>query len=602
MLTPEELLHISEGAEEIAEELHQDILNRIIERIMIRLDRGENYILTAYDKWQLQVLQDAGVLSEDIIKEITEKTKLMEQEIAEAFEDAGVKSYAYDSEVYEAANIFSEPLEQSSHYIRMMQRNYEKTLGEMVNFTGTLANAAQQSFILGCDKAYNLVLSGAVGYSQAVKEVVNDIVKDGVVVHYPSGHTDTIETATLRAVRTGVSQACADVTTARMDEMDWDIILVSAHLGARVTDKEDFTNHYWWQGQFYSKSGKDKRFKPFSVCGYGHVQGIHGANCRHSIGPGDGEFNPYDKFDSEENEKAYEQQQRQRLLERRIRKTKREVMGLQTARDNATDDLTRAELDLEYQRKAALLQKQNKAYNDYCEQNGLKKLRDRIDVARWDRKQAAVARGAAKKRIAAVGEGAATQNWNTIPVTGGQTETKYRMLKEPMDIDENVAATNPGYKKGGAEYRQNCQRCVPTYVMRKRGYDVVAKPAVVDENGILSANDPLYTKWNKVFKDAKFLTCIGNDGGLSDAERLLEEWGDGAVAEVRVAWKSGGSHVFIAERQDGITRFLDPQNGKVDCEIYFTDAVNGVTMIARLDNLKATDLIKECIKNRGGKG
>ena len=64
---------------------------------------------------------------------------------------------------------------------------------------------------------------------------------------------------------------------------------------------------------------------------------------------------------------------------------------------NATSDSAKAEFDLEYQRKAALLQKQNKAYNDYCEQNGLKKLRDRIDVARWDRKQAAAARGAVKK-------------------------------------------------------------------------------------------------------------------------------------------------------------------------------------------------------------
>lgn len=397
MLTPEELLHISEGAEEIAEQLHQDILDRIIERIMVRLDRGDNYILTAYDKWQIQVLQDARFLLEDIQNEIAKRTPYMQSEIAEAMEDAGVKSMTYDNKIYEAAGLFPLPLEQSPHLIRLMQRNYEKTLGEMVNFTGTLANAAQQSFIKGCDRAYNLVTSGALGYTQAVKEVVNNIVKDGVIVEYPSGHTDTIETATLRAVRTGVSQATAEITNARMNEMDWDIILVSSHLGARVTDKEDFTNHYWWQGKFYSKSGKDKRFKPFSVCNKDHVQGICGANCRHSYGPGDGEFNPYDQFDSEENQKAYEQQQRQRTLERRIRKTKREVMGLQTARDSALDDTTRAELDLEYQRKSAVLQKQNKAYNDYCEQNGLKKLRDRIDVARWDRKQAAAARGAAKK-------------------------------------------------------------------------------------------------------------------------------------------------------------------------------------------------------------
>ena len=72
-------------------------------------------------------------------------------------------------------------------------------------------------------------------------------------------------------------------------------------------------------------------------------------------------------------------------------------MGLQTARDNANTDETRTELDLEYQRKAALLQKQNQAYNEYCKENNLKKRAERIEIARWDRKQAAAARGAAKR-------------------------------------------------------------------------------------------------------------------------------------------------------------------------------------------------------------
>ena len=244
MLTPEYLLKVAESSEDIAEELHQDILNRVIERIMLRLDRGDNYILTAYDKWQLQVLQDAGYLLEDIQKEIAKKTPLLQQDIAEAMEEAGVKSMEYDNAIYEAANIATESLEQSPYLIRLMQRNYEKALGEMTNFTRTLANAAHDTFIQACDKAYNLVLSGAVGYSQAVKEVINDIVKDGIYVKYPSGHTDTIETATLRAVRTGVSQACADITEARMEEYDVDLVLVSAHLSARP-------DHAEWQGKVY---------------------------------------------------------------------------------------------------------------------------------------------------------------------------------------------------------------------------------------------------------------------------------------------------------------------------------------------------------------
>ena len=402
MLDPDYLLHITEGAEDIAETLHRDILDRIIKRIMHRLDRGDNYILTAQDKWQIQTLTDAGYLLEDIQEAIAAATELMQAEVAEAMEDAGVRAVEYDSKIYEAAGLSPAPLEQSPVLIRIAQRNYEATMGEFVNLTHTYAQAASASYVAACDKAYNLVLSGSASYSQAVKEALADIVNDGVTVEYKNAEgkvirTDTIETATMRAVRTGVSQAAAEITDARMEEMGWDTVLVSSHLGARVTGKGDFTDHASWQGKFYSKSGKDKRFPPYSVCGQGNVQGIHGANCRHTHGPGDGEHNPFDQYDSEENRKAYEQQQRQRTLENRIRKSKRSVLTAQTARDSATDDATRAAFDREFQRKSAVLQRQNAEYNKLCADNNLRKRDERVAIAQWDRKKAAKARAAAKK-------------------------------------------------------------------------------------------------------------------------------------------------------------------------------------------------------------
>ena len=397
MLSPDYLLRVSEGGEAIAETLHNEIIKKIVDRISARLDRGDDYILTAYDKWQIEVLHDAGYLREDIVKELARYTGLMQNEIAAAMVDAGVKSLESDADVYRAAGLSPAPLEQSPYLTRLMQRNYEATMGEWINFTGTTADACQQSFIKACDTAYTMVSSGAMGYSEAFRDAINTIIESGATVTYPSGHTDTIETATLRCIRTGVSQATAQITDARMDEMDWDIILVSSHLGARVTDKEDFTNHYWWQGKFYSKSGKDKRFPPFSACGEGTVQGIHGANCRHSHGPGDGEFNPYEHYDSEENRKEYELQQRQRLMERRIRESKRECIGLKQGVDSAKTDASKALLQKDYEKAAAKLQKRNEAYNQFCEDNNLKKLNERITIAKWDRSQAAKARAAAKK-------------------------------------------------------------------------------------------------------------------------------------------------------------------------------------------------------------
>lgn len=119
---------------------------------------------------------------------------------------------------------------------------------------------------------------------------------------------------------------------------------------------------------------------------------------RHSFSPFfEGMDNPFEQYDSEENLKQYEKESRQRTLERRIRNTKREVMGLKESVDNCKDDKLKFELDMEYQRRSALLAKQNKAYKDYCDKNGLKPLSERIQIAKWGRKEAAAARGAAKR-------------------------------------------------------------------------------------------------------------------------------------------------------------------------------------------------------------
>ena len=245
MLDPNYLLHVSEGAEEIAEKLHGDIVNRIINRIMLRIGRGEDYLLTAQDKWQLENLQQAGYLLEDIQNEIAKTTKLQQSEIAEAMEEAGVKALDYDDKIYQSVGLSPTPLTQSPELIRLMQRNYEATMGEWTNFTRTMADEAQRLFINQLDMAYTLVSTGALSYTQAVREVLNNVVSDGIVVTYPSGHTDTIETATLRAVRTGVSQMTAQIQLARAKEVGVNLCIVSSHLGARPS-------HADWQGKVYS--------------------------------------------------------------------------------------------------------------------------------------------------------------------------------------------------------------------------------------------------------------------------------------------------------------------------------------------------------------
>lgn len=245
MLTPDYLYRITEGAEDIASQLHANIMKKIIERMMIRIGRGEDYLLTATDKWQIEILQEAGYLLEDIQKEIADKTKKQQKEIKEAMEDAGVTALQWDDKIYQAAGLSPVPLLESPALMRLMQRNYEATTGEWRNFTRTTASEAQRLFINQMDNAYNMVTSGAVSYTEAIRDVINSVSDTGVKVSYPSGHKLSIEAATMMIVRTGISQCAAEVSLARAKEMGVKYVITSSHLGARPT-------HEPWQGKVFS--------------------------------------------------------------------------------------------------------------------------------------------------------------------------------------------------------------------------------------------------------------------------------------------------------------------------------------------------------------
>ena len=77
---------------------------------------------------------------------------------------------------------------------------------------------------------------------------------------------------------------------------------------------------------------------------------------------------------------------------------------MQKAVEKCQDEAAKFELQQALDRKSYLLQKQNKAYNDYCKANDLRTQAERLAVAKWSREQAAKARGAARRYQNAKGE------------------------------------------------------------------------------------------------------------------------------------------------------------------------------------------------------
>lgn len=79
----------------------------------------------------------------------------------------------------------------------------------------------------------------------------------------------------------------------------------------------------------------------------------------------------------------------------------------------------------------------------------------------------------------------------------------------------------------------------------------------------------------------------------------MASYGEGARAVVQVQWKKGGGHVFIAERKNGKTVYIDPQVNKRYTAIYIASSVRpGSVNLVRTDNLRVSERAKNSVTHR----
>lgn len=396
MITPEQFQEIGETLLPLLDDLTEWIMQDMIERFMIRFGRGEKKLLTGTDEWQAWVLEQAGGNLDEIQKALAKSTGKSQQEIAKIFKDSGIQAAKADAE---AATVTFSGL--SPGMMAVITDAYERTVGEISNITRTTAGTTNQAFIDICDAAYWKVRSGAQSYTAAMLEGVKALGQLQPTVRYPSGHKDTLEVAVLRCIRTGVAQSSGNMTIQQCKDMGWNHVLVSQHLGARVSDTDPIADHAGWQGKVYCIAGKDTQFdnlldatgypeNPLGLCGY---------NCRHSFTPFlPGVSQNHNKpIDTEANRRAYELSQTQRAMERRIRAQKRKCTALHTAVKNCEDPAAKAKLQEKYAQSAKRLQEQNAAYTKFCTDNDLKPYHERLAVAGWDHSAASTASAAARQ-------------------------------------------------------------------------------------------------------------------------------------------------------------------------------------------------------------
>ena len=166
-----------------------------------------------------------------------------------------------------------------------------------------------------------------------------------------------------------------------------------------------------------------------------------------------------------------------------------------------------------------------------------------------------------------------------------------------------LSGTNPNYTKA-REYQINCQRCVPTYEMRRRGYDVEALGNYDKRLGSLNS---IRKMWG-VKSDEIFRNYRKNESGelenlnIAYFKEYLKNIENGERHQIGWLWGEQNGHTILVERKRGVLNFIDPQTNKVRNFKEFQDwtkTSNGIFWAFRIDDRELDkNMIKLIMKGR----
>lgn len=126
MLSPDYYEGCADDIIGLYEQLEDDIISDIVRRIM------KTGMVTETAKHQIEQLQEAGLLYDDILNIIASQTDATAQHVRALFEDAGVETVSIDNEVYFCFKFLPTPYLSSSTLRRLRRSRQSEALAEVI--------------------------------------------------------------------------------------------------------------------------------------------------------------------------------------------------------------------------------------------------------------------------------------------------------------------------------------------------------------------------------------------------------------------------------------------------------------------------------------
>lgn len=257
------------------EGMHEEILRDVARRILSAEETLGKPWLTESARWQIYMLQESGVLYNDLVNKVAKYSNLNKSTIRDIFK-------AEQVEVYKDKKLNTKKLDKHKtlRINRLIDRGINRTINEVNNLTMTTALDTSNVFKDELNKVYMKVINGTESYDSAITKAISNLANNSAKITYPTGMKTSLETATRRAVLTSVNQVAGKLAIENARELGTNLMEISAHAGARPS-------HALWQGKIVSldPNYSGDEYLTLNDIGYGTPGGFKGCNCRHNWHP-----------------------------------------------------------------------------------------------------------------------------------------------------------------------------------------------------------------------------------------------------------------------------------------------------------------------------
>lgn len=353
--------------------LYSNLQNEIFNRIIFYL-KDSNYKNVGKDNvlmWQTEQLSKMGMLTDDVIKMLSQVTGVAEKDIKQMVINSGLQ----------VQGEMSSQLAELTHKSNVTPNNHmllngilQQTFSDMNNVVNqslisrnVASNQALRTYQDIVNKSTVETITGLKTHEQAVFDNVVKWINSGIKTNLvdKGGHNWSLEGYSRMVINSTAHNTFNQVRLSTMSDYDVTLATMSSHASARPACAPI-------QGKIVnlvpeSDERYDSRYDSIYNHEYGKASGTQGANCRHELFPYiDGvSTNPFHHPNTQEAIKNGEIQQQQRALERRVRKDKQLLAAAKELNDE--EGITRYKSNLNNHRSQIrdMVNKNDFLYRDY---------------------------------------------------------------------------------------------------------------------------------------------------------------------------------------------------------------------------------------------